>query len=144
MLGLEKYKESKIKEIKNKQRDMKKYNLEFEVRYYDTNDYESGIILKKQKNIVESFDNEKDAVEAGNKFLEDVVAKHFEVKDRFNVGEFHMVSNACDVNPLGIETVTYFVTINEVNTESVSEMIQNAKDGKERARKFKEEVLKVK
>lgn len=122
---------------------MKKYNLEFEVRYYDTNNYSSGLTLNKQKNIVGSFDNEKDAVDAGNKFLEDVVPKHFDVKDRFNVGEFHMVSNAYDVNPVSIEAITYFVTINEVNTESVDEMIQNAKDGRERAKKFKEEVLRV-
>lgn len=116
---------------------MNKYELTFEVRYNDVDNFGHNLVTKSQITTLGIFDTYDDACRAGNDFLDNTISKYYKrphYDDLRRIGEMHidLATNSClsDDN-------TYFVRIRKIKIGNPIELIMDAKDAAERVKEYR-------
>ena len=116
---------------------MNKYELTFEVRYNDVDNFRHNLETKSQITTLGIFDTYDDACRAGNDFLDNTISKYYK---RPNYDNFCRIGALC----INLSTnsrldcgITYFVKIRKIRMGNPIDLIMDAKDAAERVKEYK-------
>lgn len=113
--------------------ETEKYILSFELRYNKVNAYKSDSLYVCDKTMIGIYNSEREAIDAGNKFLREVVAKHFLVEDSDLFTEKHrLASNVCQKTI----SIVYFAEIQRFRFTDATEMCLDAFDAVEELKEW--------
>lgn len=120
-----------------------KYELTFEVRYPDLDNFGHDIVTKKDTISLGIFDTYEDACKVGNDFLDNTISKyykrpHYDKLMRFGDMQINLATNAGMSDCID----KYFVRIREIRIGNPIELIMDAKNAVERVEDYKKKFDK--